>query len=90
MTLVLSSVPLRFSLPGVRRPLSLAASRFRLPPTIRQILSSPQVEEKVTVTGWVKSIRKQKRIAFGVLSDGSSAVGLQAVFHEDLGERVKE
>ncbi|KAJ6581507.1 asparaginyl-tRNA synthetase [Mycena capillaripes] len=65
------------------------ASRFRLPPTIRQILSSPQVGEPVALTGWVKSIRKQKRIAFGVLSDGSSATGLQAVFHEDLVERVK-
>ncbi|KAJ7612485.1 asparaginyl-tRNA synthetase [Mycena polygramma] len=61
----------------------------RLPPTIHQILSSPQLGETVAVTGWVKSIRKQKRIAFGVLSDGSSATGLQAVFHEDLGERVK-
>ncbi|KAJ7116002.1 asparaginyl-tRNA synthetase [Mycena epipterygia] len=92
MTLVPSSVPSTFrsSLRAARRPLSTAANRFRLPPTIRQILSSPQVEEKVTITGWVKSIRKQKRIAFGVLSDGSSAVGLQAVFHENLGERVKE
>ncbi|KAJ7623203.1 asparaginyl-tRNA synthetase [Roridomyces roridus] len=72
-----------------RRTLSTAA-RFRLPPTIRQILSSSQADEQVTVTGWVKSIRKQKRIAFGVLSDGSSAVGLQAVFNERLGERVKQ
>jgi asparaginyl-tRNA synthetase len=41
------------------------------------------------VTAWVKSIRKQKKVAFGVLSDGSSPVGLQAVFREELGERVK-
>ncbi|KAJ6493523.1 hypothetical protein C8R47DRAFT_1043858 [Mycena vitilis] len=70
------------------RPIS-TASRFRLPPTIHQILASPQLGESVAVTGWVKSIRKQKRIAFGVLSDGSSATGLQAVFYENLGERVK-
>ncbi|KAJ7442317.1 hypothetical protein FB451DRAFT_1297770 [Mycena latifolia] len=74
----------------VGRPLSTASSRFQLPPTIRQILASPQVDEKVAVTAWVKSIRKQKKIAFGVLSDGSSAVGLQAVFHQDLAERVRE
>ncbi|KAJ7180674.1 hypothetical protein C8R46DRAFT_1173201 [Mycena filopes] len=72
------------------RLISTAASRFDLPPTIRQILASPEVGETVAVTGWVKSIRKQKRIAFGVLSDGSSAVGLQAVFLEGLAERVKE
>ncbi|CAK5283069.1 unnamed protein product [Mycena citricolor] len=66
-------------------------SRFTLPPTIRQILSSSRVDEPVTVNAWVKSIRKQKRIAFGVLSDGSSAAGLQAVFpNEQLGEHVKE
>ncbi|KAJ7765489.1 asparaginyl-tRNA synthetase [Mycena maculata] len=91
MTLVHSAFrPSSSSLRAVGRPLSTAAARFRLPPTIRQILSSPGVDEKVVVTAWVKSIRKQKRIAFGVLSDGSSGVGLQAVFHEQLGERVKE
>ncbi|KAJ7091379.1 asparaginyl-tRNA synthetase [Mycena belliarum] len=74
----------------VGRSLSTAAGRFRLPPTIRQILTSPQVNENVAVTAWVKSIRKQKRIAFGVLSDGSSPVGLQAVFQQELAERVKE
>ncbi|KAJ7760559.1 asparaginyl-tRNA synthetase [Mycena metata] len=79
---------LRSCLRAHGRPIS--TGRFQLPPTIRQILSSPEVGETVAVTGWVKSIRKQKRIAFGVLSDGSSAVGLQAVFLEGLGERVKE
>ncbi|KAF7370596.1 Asparaginyl-tRNA synthetase [Mycena sanguinolenta] len=71
------------------RSLSTAANRFGLPPTIRQILSATKVDEPIAVTGWVKSIRKQKNIAFGVLSDGSSPMGLQAVFRENLGERVK-
>ncbi|KAF8216502.1 asparaginyl-tRNA synthetase [Mycena galopus ATCC 62051] len=73
------------------RSLSTAATanRFGLPPTIRQILSSPEVDQKVAVTGWIKSIRKQKKVAFGVLSDGSSPEGLQAVFREELGERIK-
>ncbi|PCH41688.1 asparaginyl-tRNA synthetase, partial [Wolfiporia cocos MD-104 SS10] len=34
----------------------------------------------VTVNGWVKSVRRQKNIAFAVISDGSSEQGLQAVF----------
>ncbi|KAJ7224305.1 hypothetical protein GGX14DRAFT_557185 [Mycena pura] len=75
---------------AIVRPASTATSRFRLPPTIRQILSAQGPGETVAVTAWVKSIRKQKRIAFGVLSDGSSTVGLQAVFNEQLMERVKD
>ncbi|GBE85334.1 hypothetical protein BKA93DRAFT_735456 [Sparassis latifolia] len=50
-----------------------------LPPTIRQLLSS-HVSAPVEVTGWVKSVRRQKNIAFAVISDGSSDRGLQAVF----------
>ncbi|KAJ7832926.1 asparaginyl-tRNA synthetase [Mycena leptocephala] len=89
MTIVFVTSTFRTCFRRGGRPISNVASRFRLPPTIRQILSSPDVGETVAVTGWVKSIRKQKRIAFGVLSDGSSAVGLQAVFDERLVERVK-
>lgn len=32
------------------------------------------------MSGWIKSVRKQKNVAFAVLTDGSSAQGLQAVF----------
>ncbi|KAJ7066626.1 asparaginyl-tRNA synthetase [Mycena amicta] len=66
------------------------STRFRLPPTIHNLLSTAPVGQPVALTAWVKSIRKQKRIAFGVLSDGSSSAGLQAVFHDDLKERVRE
>ncbi|KAJ7281497.1 asparaginyl-tRNA synthetase [Mycena rebaudengoi] len=66
-----------------------AVDRFRLPPTIRQVLAR-NLGPEITVTGWIKSIRKQKRVAFGVLTDGSSTAGLQAVFHEGFGDRVKE
>jgi asparaginyl-tRNA synthetase len=34
----------------------------------------------VHVHAWVKSIRRQKRVAFAELSDGSTLGGLQAVF----------
>ncbi|KZT13194.1 asparaginyl-tRNA synthetase [Laetiporus sulphureus 93-53] len=54
---------------------------FSLPPTVRQLLSS-QIPSgsSVEVSGWVKSIRKQKNIAFAVITDGSLEQGLQAVF----------
>lgn len=32
-----------------------------------------------TISGWIKSIRKQKNIWFAVITDGSSMQGLQAV-----------
>lgn len=35
--------------------------------------------EKVSVTGWVRSVRRQKRVAFAVVGDGSTVDSLQAV-----------
>ncbi|KAI0831261.1 asparaginyl-tRNA synthetase [Trametes gibbosa] len=63
-----------------RRLLSTTAS---LPPNIRQLLAHPPTtapEIAVQVNGWVKSIRRQKKVVFAVISDGSSESGLQAVF----------
>ncbi|OCH87612.1 asparaginyl-tRNA synthetase [Obba rivulosa] len=51
-----------------------------LPPTIRQLLSSRTASDPVQVNGWVKSVRRQKKVAFAMISDGSSDKGLQAVF----------
>ncbi|KAH9901343.1 asparaginyl-tRNA synthetase [Cubamyces lactineus] len=62
-----------------RRCFSSAAS---LPPTIRQLLATPPSAPAaaIQINGWVKSIRRQKKVAFAVISDGSSEPGLQAVF----------
>ncbi|KAI0780982.1 asparaginyl-tRNA synthetase [Trametes elegans] len=64
----------------VRRFLSSASAS--LPPTIRQLLALPPPPSAaaIQVNGWVKSIRRQKKVAFAVISDGSSEPGLQAVF----------
>ncbi|KAG5645263.1 hypothetical protein DXG03_006565 [Asterophora parasitica] len=72
---------------------SLSGSKtgaFQLPPTIRQLLASPTTPDApaITVSGWIKSIRRQKNVAFAVLTDGSSSQGLQAVFVGN-GEGVK-
>lgn len=78
--------------PRTRSESSLQNAMFRrcfststsaLPPTIQQLLSpraSNSIRSKVEVNGWVKSVRRQKRVAFAVITDGSSAEGLQAVF----------
>ncbi len=60
---------------------SLTRLVYRLPPTISRLSKVPvNAEEQVSVTGFVKSVRRQKRVSFAVISDGSSSQGLQAVF----------
>lgn len=65
------------------RRFASTASR-RLPPTIRQLLAQEVDPQTVlSVTGHIKSIRKQKRVAFAAVNDGSSPEGLQAVLNPD-------
>ena len=64
-----------------------------LPPTIRQLLRSPLPSNlpkstTTTVSGWIKSIRKQKNISFAVITDGSSTKGLQAVLVKGADENL--
>ena len=59
------------------------ASR-RLPPTIHQLLAQePEPQTVLSVTGHIKSVRKQKRVAFAAVNDGSCPEGLQAVLSPD-------
>lgn len=52
------------------------------PPRIRELLlSAPGYSS--AVRGWVKSARKQKRVAFLRLTDGSEGAGLQVVVDRD-------
>ena len=65
------------------RRFASTASR-RLPPTIRQLLAQePDPHTTLSVTGHIKSVRKQKRVAFAALNDGSCPEGLQAVLSPD-------
>lgn len=61
---------------------STSPTSFKLPPTIRQLLhrTSSLDPSTITVSGWIKSVRRQKNVTFAVLTDGSSTQGLQAVF----------
>lgn len=61
---------------------ALATFTPNLTPTIRQLLSPGTTANAspIQVNGWVKSVRRQKRVAFAVITDGSSTEGLQAVF----------
>lgn len=61
-----------------------------LPQTINQIFSrqipsaEAQESEPITVHGWIKSVRKQKRFAFAEIRDGTTSKPLQAVLSAEL------
>nr|GFD58112.1 hypothetical protein [Tanacetum cinerariifolium] len=44
--------------------------------------------ETLTVHGYVRSVRKQKRIAFAVIGDGSTLSTVQAVLSPQLAEKL--
>ena len=57
--------------------------------SIASVLQRGLDAQSVSVNGWVRSVRKQKRIAFAAVSDGSTAESLQAVLKpEDATEYV--
>ncbi|RXW20565.1 hypothetical protein EST38_g5297 [Candolleomyces aberdarensis] len=76
--------------PSILRAPHSSPSGYRLPPTISQLLSSTNApvntDTTTTVSGWIKSIRKQKNVSFAVVTDGSSDQGLQAVLLKNKGQ----
>jgi asparaginyl-tRNA synthetase len=69
----------------LRRFASTCSARL-LSPNIRQLLANDNPNDAigVTITGFVKSLRRQKRVAFAAISDGSSPDGLQAVLEPEV------
>ncbi|KAI9139334.1 hypothetical protein BKA69DRAFT_1086588 [Paraphysoderma sedebokerense] len=60
----------------------IASIKLPLPNTISSILSSPpQASESVTIHGWIRTVRSQKRISFAEVSDGTRLEGMQCVFN---------
>lgn len=63
-----------------RRPYTTSrvhqAQKIGISKLLQQNASSDQ---EVQVNGWIRSVRKQKRIAFAALGDGSTIDSLQAV-----------
>ncbi|KAG9053423.1 asparaginyl-tRNA synthetase, partial [Serendipita sp. 407] len=93
---------LRYLRPTASRRLFSSSKYVRsdtLPKTIRQLLAEGprDVQEdgskpdETVVRGWVKSVRRQKKIAFAQVSDGTDldARGLQVVFERpELAENL--
>lgn len=55
--------------------------------SIATILSRDAPLENAEVNGWVRSVRKQKKIAFAALGDGSTLDSLQAVLKPEQVEK---
>ena len=73
-----------------RRKFTLSSS-IQKDQGIADILRHGKNEDNLSVNGWVKSIRKQKRIAFAAVGDGSTTQSLQAVLKpEDAAKYVCE
>ncbi|KAJ3745514.1 hypothetical protein DFH05DRAFT_1395960 [Lentinula detonsa] len=53
----------------------------RLPRTIKELLDGQRTCRTTTITGHVRSIRRQKQRTFALIEDGSTDRGLQAVFN---------
>lgn len=51
--------------------------------SIAGILRNGTNAEQVYVNGWVRSLRKQKRVAFAAVGDGSTVDSLQAVLRPE-------
>lgn len=71
---------------GLERAIEMLFRNFasntsrRLQPTIHQLLTRELDPQTIlSVTGFIKSVRKQKRVAFVAVNDGSCPEGLQAV-----------
>ena len=55
--------------------------------SIATILSRDEPIENAEVKGWIRSVRKQKKIAFAALGDGSTLDSLQAVLKPEQVEQ---
>jgi len=69
--------------PGISSSSSSSSS------SIAALLSRRAEAESVTVHGWVRSVRRQKKIAFAAIGDGSSLDSVQVVLKpEDAAQLV--
>jgi asparaginyl-tRNA synthetase len=68
-----------------------AASTTALTPRVKTVDAVSPTEKPVVIKGWVRTVRKQKTLAFVEVNDGSNIQGLQAVLvFDDLDEETKK
>lgn len=87
--------PLSTSSPSYTRLFSATAesssSAATVLPRVKTIDAKEPTEDPVIVKGWVKTIRKQKTLAFVQVNDGSNMKGIQCVISfDDISEESKK
>ncbi|KAJ2395264.1 hypothetical protein GGF41_008781, partial [Coemansia sp. RSA 2531] len=55
-----------------------------LVPTLRRVMLDNAAGTDIKISGWVRSVRVQKRIAFAEISDGSTLKGVQVIMEDPL------
>ncbi|GAB7361384.1 hypothetical protein MBLNU230_g1439t2 [Neophaeotheca triangularis] len=83
----LKAVCINKSLQLPRRPFSTSDSKLELW-TVGRILnySKPEVRERVSLNCWVRTVRKQKKVAFLTVGDGSTSQHAQVVLEPELAQ----
>ncbi|KAJ2236865.1 asparaginyl-tRNA synthetase [Coemansia sp. RSA 485] len=74
--------PLCCFLKTQRRLFSAKHGGLRLPETLKSIINTGATGQNVTVSGWIRSVRIQKRIAFAEIADGSTLRGVQIIMDD--------
>lgn len=54
-----------------------------LPKTLKQVLKNDK-RSNVTVNGWIRTVRHQKKVSFAQINDGSVTSDLQVVLKPEL------
>ncbi|KAJ2118288.1 asparaginyl-tRNA synthetase, partial [Coemansia sp. RSA 921] len=72
----------RLRVAQLARCLSSSAGLSGLPPTLKTVIKAGVDGADVNITGWVRSVRVQKRIAFAEVADGSTLRGIQIIMDD--------
>lgn len=84
LAVLLSLIFANLSTPMHRLQRAFYSTRSILPnKTIKSILKNEASDAPVSVTGWIRSVRKQKQLSFAVINDGSNLKGIQAILNNE-------
>ncbi|BCR20713.1 asparagine--tRNA ligase [Borrelia miyamotoi] len=51
--------------------------------SIKEILSKPKIDSKITIKGWIRTKRSNGKISFVEINDGSNIKGIQAIIDKE-------
>ncbi|QFP42195.1 asparagine--tRNA ligase [Borrelia miyamotoi] len=51
--------------------------------SIKEILSNPKIDSKITIKGWIRTKRSNGKISFVEINDGSNIQGIQAIIDKE-------